>query len=89
MDIPNDFKNIKSFDVKHTPIIGAFVRRINLSSAMDRALDTKMEASPGKIVKVLILDTLAERNTLYNVSNFSAIKTQNYWREKSPLKLMF
>ena len=37
---------------------------------MDRALDTKMETSPGKIVKVLIFDTLAGRNPLYSVSDF-------------------
>ena len=70
IDIPNGFKDIKSFDVRHTPIIGAFCEKINFSSTMDRALDTKMEASPGKIVKVLIFDTLAGRNPLYSVSDF-------------------
>jgi hypothetical protein len=63
IDIPNGFKDIKSFDVRHTPIIGAFCEKINFSSTMDRALDTKMEASPGKIVKVLIFDTLCIWNT--------------------------
>lgn len=70
MDIPESFKDIKSFDVRHAPIIGAFSDKINLSSIIDRALDTKMEASPGKIVKGLILDTLAGRNPLYRVSDF-------------------
>ena len=32
MDIPNGFKDIKSFYVRHTPIIGAFCEKINLSS---------------------------------------------------------
>jgi len=70
MDIPENLKDIESFDVRHAPIIGAFCDNINLSSIIDSTLDTKMEVSPGKIVKGLILNTLAGMDPLYRVEDF-------------------
>lgn len=70
MDIPNGLKDIESFDVRHTLIIGAFCDKINLSSIIDKALGFKMETSPGKIVKGLLLNTLAGRDSLYRVEDF-------------------
>ena len=64
MDIPQNLKDIESFDVRHGPIISAFCDRIGLSSTVDNALKSQMEASPGKIVKGLILNTLAGRDPL-------------------------
>ena len=70
MDIPGGYKDIESFDVRHAPIISAFCDKINLSSIIDKALDTKMDVSPGKIVKGLVLNTLAGRDPLYRVEDF-------------------
>jgi len=70
MDIPEGLKNIESFDVRHAPIIGAFCDKINLSSTVDKALDSQMEVSPGKIVKGLLLNTLAGRDPLYRVEEY-------------------
>lgn len=70
MDIPNDFKDIESFDVRYAPIIEPFCDKISLSSIIDSALDSQMDASPGKIVKGLVLNTLAERDPLYRVEDF-------------------
>ena len=70
MDIPEILKDIESFDVRHGPIIGAFCDRIGLSSTIDNALESQMEVSPGKIVKGLILNTLAGRDPLYRVEEY-------------------
>lgn len=70
MDIPENLKDIESFDVRHGPIIGAFCDKIGLSSTVDNALESQMEVSPGKIIKGLILNTLAGRDPLYRVEEF-------------------
>jgi len=70
MDIPEGLKDIESFDVRHAPIISAFCDKIGLSSTIDNALESQMEVSPGKIVKGLILNTLAGRDPLYRVEDF-------------------
>jgi len=70
MDIPEGLKDIESFDVRHGPIISAFCDKIGLSSTVDNALESQMEVSPGKIVKGLILNTLAGRDPLYRVEEF-------------------
>ncbi len=70
MDIPEGLKDIESFDVQHGPIIGAFCDKIGLSSTVDNALKSQMEVSPGKIIKGLILNTLAGRDPLYRVEEF-------------------
>ncbi|MHB1334840.1 MAG: DUF4277 domain-containing protein [Candidatus Humimicrobiaceae bacterium] len=70
MGIPDNYKDIESFDERHLPIIRAFCDKIGISSIIERALDTRMECSLGKIVTGLILDTLAERNPLYRVRDF-------------------
>ena len=62
MDIPDNYKDIESFDARHLPIIRAFCDKVNIFFIIDSALDTRMECSPGKIVTGLILDTLAGRN---------------------------
>jgi transposase len=70
MDIPEGLKDIESFDVRHGPVISAFCDKIGLSSTVDNALKSQMEVSPGKIVKGLILNTLAGRDPLYRVEEF-------------------
>ncbi len=70
MDIPEGLKDIESFDVRHAPIISAFCDKMNLSSIVDNALESQMEVSPGKIIKGLILNTLAGRDPLYRVEEF-------------------
>jgi len=70
LEIPDNYKDIESFDVRHLPIIRAFCDKIDISHIIERALDAKMECSPGKIVTGLILDTLAGRNPLYRVRDF-------------------
>ena len=49
MEIPDNYQDIESFDVRHLPIIRAFCDKISISSIIDRSLDTKMECSPGKM----------------------------------------
>lgn len=79
MEIPDNYQDIESFDVRHLPIIRAFCDKIGISPIIERALDTKMECSPGKIVTGLILDTLAGRNPLYRYVIFLAIRIQSLW----------
>ena len=43
MDIPNGYKDIESYDVRHGPVISAFCDKIGLSSVVDKALDCNME----------------------------------------------
>ncbi len=45
MDIPENLKDIESFDVRHSPIISAFCDKIGLSSTVDNALESQMEIS--------------------------------------------
>lgn len=70
MDIPSGYNDIESFDVRHGPIISAFCDKIGLSSIIDKALDYQMNVTPGKIVKGLILNTLAGRDPLYRVEEY-------------------
>lgn len=70
MDIPEGYKDIESFDVRHGPIISAFCDKIGLSFIVDKALDCQMEVSCGKIVKGLILNTLSGRDPLYRVEEY-------------------
>ena len=77
MDIPENLKDIESFDVRHGPIISAFCDKIGLSSIIDSALDSQMDVSPGKIVKGLILNTLAGRDPLYRVEEYFSHQDTN------------
>ena len=70
MDLPNNYKSIQSYDVRHLPIIKAFCDKLNIAGIIDAALDTRMEYSPGKVVVGLVQDTLAGRNPLCRVSDF-------------------
>ncbi len=70
MDLPDNYKNIQSYDVRHLPIIRSFCDKLNIANIIDSTLDTKMAYSPGKVVVGLIQDTLAGRNPLCRVSDF-------------------
>lgn len=70
MDIPDNYKDIESYDVRHLPIIAAFCDKIEICAIVDKALDCNMEASCGKIVKGLILNTLSGRDPLYRVEEY-------------------
>lgn len=70
MDIPSNYKDIESYDVRHSPVIASFCEGIGLSSIVDRALEANMDVSPGKIVKGLILNTLSGRDPLYRVEEY-------------------
>ena len=70
MDIPEGYRDIESYDVRHGPIIGAFCDRIGLPSIVNKALDCNMEADCGKVVKGLILNTLSGRDPLYRVEEY-------------------
>jgi len=70
MDIPEAYRDIESYDVRHGPIIGAFCDRIGLPSIVNKALDCNMEADCGKVVKGLILNTLSGRDPLYRVEEY-------------------
>ena len=70
MDIPEGYEDIESYDVRHGPAIAAFCDKIGLSAIVDKALDCNMDASSGKIVKGLILNTLSGRDPLYRVKEY-------------------
>jgi transposase len=70
MDIPENYKDIESYDVRHGPAIAAFCDKIELSAIVDKALDCNMDISCGKIVKGLILNTLSGRDPLYRVEDY-------------------
>jgi len=70
MEIEENFKDIESFDVCHLPIVSAFCDKIGLSSLIDNALNARMDISPGKIIKGLVLNTLSGRDPLYRVEDF-------------------
>jgi len=70
MDIPEGYEDIESYDVQHLPIVAAFCDKIEICAIVDKALDCNMEASCGKIVKGLILNTLSGRDPLYRVEEY-------------------
>jgi len=70
MDIPEGLKDIESYDVRHGPAIAAFCDKIGIPAIVDKALDCNMDASCGKIVKGLILNTLSGRDPLYRVEEY-------------------
>jgi len=70
MNIPNGYKDIESYDVRHGPVIATFCDKIGLSSIVDKALNCQMDVSCGKIVKGLILNTLSGRDPLYRVEQY-------------------
>jgi len=70
MNIPNGYKDIESYDVRHGPVIATFCDKIGLSSIVDKALNCQMDVSCGKIVKGLILNTLSGRDPLYRVEEY-------------------
>ena len=70
MDIPEGYRDIESYDVRHGPVIGAFCDRIGLPSIVNKALDCNMEIDCGKVVKGLILNTLSGRDPLYRVEEY-------------------
>lgn len=64
MDIPDNYKDIESYDVRHGPVIAAFCDKMGLCAIVDKALDCQMDVSSGKVVKGLILNTLSGRDPL-------------------------
>ena len=62
MDIPENYKDIESYDVRHGPAIAAFCDKIGIPAIVDKALDCNMDISSGKVVKGLILNTLSGRD---------------------------
>ncbi len=70
MDIPEGYRDIESYDVRHGPVIGAFCDRIGLPAIVNKALDCNMEIDCGKVVKGLILNTLSGRDPLYRIEEY-------------------
>ena len=55
-------------DAKFLPIIAAYVNRLGIVDAINRACPTEgCEVSPGHMVAAMILDTLSGRNPLYRL----------------------
>ncbi len=70
MDLPEGYKDIESYDVRHMPIVASYCDKIGVCSIVDKALDADMDVSCGKIVKGLILNTLSGRDPLYRVEEY-------------------
>jgi transposase len=70
MDI--DSADIRGAEVKHLPIISAYVSRIGLVQSIDELLDCDMEVSPGRMVLGMILDALSGRSPLFRMEEFFA-----------------
>ena len=70
MEIPEDLKDIESYDVRHGPVIAAYCDRIGLVPIINKALNCNMDIDCGKIVKGLILNTLSGRDPLYRVEEY-------------------
>jgi len=70
MDIPEDLKDIESYDVRHSPVIAAYCDKIGLVSIINKALKANMDIDCGKVVKGLILNTLSGRDPLYRVEEY-------------------
>ena len=65
MDIPEGYRDIESYDVRHGPAISLFCDKIGLPAIVNKALDCNIEIDCGKVVKGLILNTLSGRDPLY------------------------
>jgi len=65
--MPDDYRDIESYDVCHGPIIAAFCDKILLLVIANKALDCNMDVSCGKVVKGLILNILSGRDLFYRV----------------------
>lgn len=70
MDIPQGYRDIESYDVRHGPVINSFCDKIGLPTIVNKALDCNMEIDCGKVVKGLILNTLSGRDPLYRVEEY-------------------
>lgn len=70
MDIPDNYKDIESYDVRHLPVISAFCDKMGLCTIVNKALGCNMDISAGKMVKGLILNTLSGRDPLYRVEEY-------------------
>ena len=70
MDIPQGYRDIESYDVRHGPVISSFCDKIGLPTIVNKALDCNMEIDCGKVVKGLILNTLSGRDPLYRVEEY-------------------
>jgi transposase len=65
-------QELRGSEVKHLPIISAYVSRIGLVEAIDGLLDCDMEVSPGRMVLAMILDSLSGRSPLFRMEEFFA-----------------
>ena len=70
MNIPKEFLKIKSYDVRHLPIIRAYLEKMQLSKIIDTALNCEMVNSPGRIIMGMILDILTGRTPLFRLKEF-------------------
>lgn len=68
MDHP--YQDIQSYDVRHLPIIRAYLDALKVPQIIDRALNCKMNNSPGRVVVGLIVDILTGRSPLYHLEEF-------------------
>ena len=46
MEIPEDLKDIESYDVRHGPVIAAYCDKIGLVSIINKALKANMDIDP-------------------------------------------
>ena len=56
----------------HLPVVAAFLRRIGLAEAVNRAVPSQMEVDIGDYVSLMVLDTLSGRSPLYHLAKFAS-----------------
>jgi len=85
MGIPENYRDIESYDVRHGPVIAAYCDRIGLVSIINKALKANMDIDCGKVVKGLILNTLSGRDPLYRVEEYFSHQDRFKYSRKSAI----
>jgi transposase len=62
-----DMERITPQEPKFLPVISELTRQFQMEDIIDKALDCRMEVSPGLVVVAMILDTFSGRSPLYRM----------------------
>jgi transposase len=71
-DIRALLADMSTHQAGHLPVVAAFLKRIGLAGAVNRAVPSEMAVDIGTFVSLMVLDTLSGRSPIYHLEKFAS-----------------
>jgi len=71
-DLKAALDKMKISQADHLPLLAAFLDRMGVAATVNSAVPTEMAVDLGRVVKLMVLDTLSGRSPLYRLERFAS-----------------